>query len=173
MPRKPPSPVYQLPFRIVVDNQEQMPWRFTDLRQRESHGGKIIIAPLVTGRHLHTGDYSIEGMEHLVAVERKSKTDLFGTLGRGRDRFKRELERMAAMQWSAVVVEADWQSILDDPPERSGVAPEAIEGTILSWMHKYPKTHWVLCPHRRHAEHVTLRLLMQFHRRHIRDTQAA
>lgn len=173
MARRPPSPVYQLPFKIVVDNAEQMPWRFTDLRQRETDGGKIIAVPLITDRKLRTGDYSIDGLEHLVTIERKSKSDLFGTLGVGRERFEREFERMAEMQWSAVVVEADWQSILDDPPERSGVSPESVEGTILSWSHRFPKTHWFLCQHRRHAEHAALRLLMNFHRRYIRSLRAA
>lgn len=169
MARTPKEPFVRLPFRIVVDNQETMPFRFTGLRERDSEGGRIIVAPLVTDRHIATGDYSIDGMENLITIERKSVADLYGTLGGDRARFEREFERMALMEFSAVVVEGDWSALMYDAPQQSSVPFETIEGTIFSWTHRFPKTHWLLCHDRRHAEHATLRLLMQFHRRYIRS----
>jgi DNA excision repair protein ERCC-4 len=53
---------------------------------------------------LKTGDYSIEGYEDTFAIERKSLMDLFGTLGKGHDRFKKELERAKELDYFAILV---------------------------------------------------------------------
>ena len=45
---------------------------------------------------LDTGDYSLKGLEHLVAVERKGLSDLLACIGTGRHRFERELQRLLA-----------------------------------------------------------------------------
>jgi ERCC4-type nuclease len=79
-------------FRIVVDTREQAPLRF---------GAWPTVAA-----GLRTGDYSIEGFEDRVAVERKGLSDLFTCVGRERPRFERELVRLAAMDYGAVVLEA-------------------------------------------------------------------
>ena len=90
--------------RIIVDTREQdplIPWR--------TRGGDPL--PVVRGT-LATGDYSVEGLEAFVAVERKSREDLYGTLfgasgetsvGEARsnqERFRRELERMRGIIWA-------------------------------------------------------------------------
>jgi ERCC4-type nuclease len=45
----------------------------------------------------------VQGFADQIAVERKSLADLFGTLGQGRERFERELVRLSAHQYAAVV----------------------------------------------------------------------
>ena len=117
------------PFTIVVDGQEKHPWRFTGLRQ------EVIVA--TEWRHLKTGDYSIAGFEHAIAIERKSLQDLFGTLGGGRDRFRAEHERLAAMDRAAIVVEADWSDVTDFPPERSKLNPLSVQGTANAWFARF------------------------------------
>ena len=92
------------PFVIVRDTREQDPWvvrHFTTL-----------------DRKLDVGDYSIEGLESDVAIERKSLDDLVGTLfgteasGQGRwTRFRRELVGMRAHRLRAVVVEASLSDV--------------------------------------------------------------
>ena len=91
---------------ITIDTREQTPWHFANL-------------PSAPGT-LASGDYSIAGLEHLVAVERKSLPHLLGCVGRERDRFKRELHRLQAYRFALVIVEAsaaeihagDWRSSL-------------------------------------------------------------
>jgi len=72
---------------IIIDEQER------------NHGHMYTFPGQKTKvKHLTTGDYSIEGCEHLVSVERKSHGDLCGSLGGGRDRLEREFQRGMGMQ---------------------------------------------------------------------------
>ena len=45
-------------FNIIVDTREQKPWDFNDNFN-------------TTKAKLDTGDYSIEGLEHILCIERK------------------------------------------------------------------------------------------------------
>jgi hypothetical protein len=114
--------------------------------------------------HLATGDYSLVGMETRVAVERKSLADLFMTLGKGRARFGRELERLAAFEFAAVVVEAEWSTVLMAPPERSRLDPRTIFHSVAAWSVRYPRVHWFTVPGRAMGEVTTARLLDWFYR---------
>jgi ERCC4-type nuclease len=75
---------------IVVDSREQCPLVFEHL-------------PSERGT-LQSGDYSIFGLEHDFAVERKSISDLCGSLTRGRERFERELHRLRGFAFARVLV---------------------------------------------------------------------
>jgi len=57
-------------MKVVIDTREQLPYEFEDSITRT----------------LQTGDYSIFGYEDQVTVERKTKADAYGTIGRGRTR---------------------------------------------------------------------------------------
>lgn len=79
--------------KILIDTREQSPFEFRGLATLR--------------RGLKTGDYTLQGYQKLLCVERKSHSDLFGTLAR-RDnfaRFERELGRMEAFRWAFLVVE--------------------------------------------------------------------
>jgi ERCC4-type nuclease len=92
--------VFRLPT-VLVDTREQNPWRFA--------GRTVRLKP----QKLHVGDYSVQGMSSVVAVERKSVEDLFLTMTKGLERFERELERSMDMglKFMAVVVEGDLQRV--------------------------------------------------------------
>lgn len=60
---------------------------------------------------LDAGDYSVEGLEHLIALERKSLDDLCGSLTVGRERFMRAVERMRERPYRGIVIEARWEDI--------------------------------------------------------------
>ena len=101
------------PFTVAVSSNETAhgsAYRFDNIPAREIQGGGVLYVP-TTSKYLVTGDYSIEGLEDRVCVERKTLEDLFGTLGKGRERFALEFERMAVMEHAAVVIEANWQEI--------------------------------------------------------------
>ncbi len=118
-----------------------------------------------TRAHLTTGDYSIVGHESRVTVERKSLGDLFTTLGKaGRRRFVAELARLAAFEFAAVVIEAEWSTILLSPPERSRLDPKTIFHSVAAWTVRYPRLHWVTVPGREFGEVATARLLDWWYR---------
>ena len=66
----------------IVDTREQRPLDLSPLQ-------------VVRGT-LATGDYSVVGLESVVAVERKSLDDLLGCIGTDRARFDREVQRLLA-----------------------------------------------------------------------------
>jgi ERCC4-type nuclease len=143
-------------FVIVTDTREQAPFTFGEITG--SRGRVIDVATCRAG--LKTGDYSIQGLEGEIAVERKSKTDLYGTVGRGRARFRREIERLAAMNAPAIVIECDLASLLR-PPSRSKVSPSSVLNSLATWSVRNRIPIWP-CPGRRFAEIVTYRLLQHY-----------
>jgi len=103
--------------RIIADTREQVPWTF------EGQGFEIVRAKL------DAGDYSVEGLEHRVSIERKSLDDWIGTVMRSRVRFYKELELLRAYEFRAVIVETSVREIMSGS-YRSQVHPKAILGFI-------------------------------------------
>ena len=103
----------------IVDSREQLP---------------LDLAPLqTTGGTLATGDYSLVGLQDHVAIERKSLPDLLGCIGRDRERFEREVQRLKAYPVRALVVEAIWPD-LEAGDWKSKVTPQAAVGSVLGWV---------------------------------------
>ena len=111
---------------IVVDTREQMPYLF----QGYGHWiGGVVRATLPTG------DYSVQGWEALVAMERKSLADLVLSLTASRARFLRECERLAEIPHRAILVEATWEEIKTpyvDSEIPSSAHPNAIAGSLAA-----------------------------------------
>jgi DNA excision repair protein ERCC-4 len=103
----------------VVDTRERRPLDLSPLRA--CYGT------------LPTGDYSVLGLEHVVAIERKSLPDLVGCVGRHRRRFDREVQRLLAFPVRALVVEASW-SELEAGNWEGRVKPIAAVGSALGWV---------------------------------------
>ncbi len=91
---------------------------------------------------LETGDYSIKGLEHVVRIERKSLEDLLGCVGRDRERFDREVQRLNAYPVRVLVVESTWQDIESGLWQRSKVTPEAVIGSLLGWQASGYRCTW-------------------------------
>lgn len=179
MPKPQSEPdVIQCPFVIAVDSNESAPFHFTGVPiDGDPHGRHWIVetvkvplyammkrAVLLNGNvHLKgLADYSICGLEGRFQIERKSKVDLYGTLGQRRDEFEAEIKRLNEdCDYAAVIVEADWESLLRQPPN-SQVLPKVVSRTVLSWSIRYPRVHWWMCMNRRHAELVAFHLMMRF-----------
>lgn len=139
---------------VVIDTREQKPYDF----------------PRSVVKTLETGDYSIQGMENLVTIERKSLVDCYSTLGGGRDRFLREFERMGAMQYAAVVIESSLPGFLVPPP-RSGVHPRSALGTLIAWSLRY-RVHIHFASDRRHGNALVVRILEHFYREQVKRENA-
>ena len=151
------------PCPIVVDTRERLDFTFANIQADARDGRRPIAVETIPGT-LRSGDYSLLGFEDRVAIERKNINDLFSTIGQGRRRFQRELERLSApsYEFAAVVCEADWAAIVANPPERSMLSPKIVFRSVVAWQLRYPRIHWWMCPGRAFAEKVTFRLLERF-----------
>lgn len=159
------------PFTIAVDTREQSPYSFATLHADSNHSYRPLV--VATARQtLHQGDYSILSHTHAIAIERKSKQDLFGTLSAGRDRFEAELQRLSdCVIHSEVVVECELSEILNDPPEFSSLHPKTVIRSIIAWKQRFPSVHWNLLPGREIAEQYTFRVLERYWREFTKKTK--
>jgi ERCC4-type nuclease len=101
----------------IVDTREQKPWHLNMKMEKAA---------------LATGDYTIKGLESYVCVERKSLSDLVMCVGRERERFEKEMQRMLAYQRRYLVVEATWEDI-EIGKWRSKVSSNAVYGSLVGW----------------------------------------
>jgi len=140
-----PGAAAELPARQwppwVCDTREQTPW----------------LLPGILRCTLDTGDLSCclahapaDGRPGLVTIERKSHADCWGVIGNGRERFERELERMAVIPYRLIVVEATARSILVPPPQQTPghvkgryLHPSHAMGSLIAWMlDRCPVVFW-------------------------------
>jgi len=138
MRAKKPKPVMP---PILIDNREQRPLLFYDIPADEDEGGGVLTIPTKV-KYLPTGDYSLEGYESEVCVERKSHADLYSTLIRGRERFLQEIERLRSYKACMIMVETDYYTAITQQPFRSRVEPKSIFRTILAFRVRYPWLQW-------------------------------
>lgn len=137
------------PFVIVIDTREQLPFPFEGLVTKRATLG--------------AGDYSIEGLENKVAVERKSKNDAWGCVADGRSRFTRCLERLSALDRAAIVIECSLTEFAIQPSRIERVTPATAVGSYISWSCQYRlPVFW--CDTRQYAERVTARFLASYHK---------
>lgn len=159
MARRTPNP--EFPLTVVIDTAEQLPYAFTGVPADKEFGGGVWRVNTARGS-LVWGDYSLVGHVCRVAVERKSKADLFRTVGQERDRFVRELAGLDDYEFAAVVVEAEWSEVFGDPPRFSQLPPKLLYRNVLAWQQRYPRVHWWFVPGREVAEVTTFRILERF-----------
>jgi len=115
-------------FKIIRDSREKKGcgWRF---RASSNCSGMLT-------RKLETGDYSIDGYEDLIMIERKTIGDLWGTLTFGRDRFIKELERAKEIPARFIIIEATLKDI-NAGIRYSKVQPDFIIASLISFQIKY------------------------------------
>jgi len=105
-----------------------------DSREKEGSGWRFNATAKCNGtviRKLDTGDYSIEGMEHLITIERKSISDLWGTLTTGKDRFHREMQRAVHIPSRYIIIEGSLKDVYSGC-YFSKVSPEFILSSLAS-----------------------------------------
>lgn len=135
------------PFTLVVDTREQLPYNFDGFD--------------VERGTLKAGDYSLKGYEHLVAVERKSHGDLWGSMSTGRARFERCVKRLAELDRAAIVVECSLTEAAVPPVQVQRVMPASVIGGLISWSVQYQIPIY-FCDTRVLAERVVLRYLAAY-----------
>lgn len=88
------------PFTIIVDTREQIPWEFGfhDTAKKK----------------LDTGDYSIEGFEDILAIERKKSVSEIAT-NLSESRFKDVLQRLSKIKHPYMVFEFSLDEVYSFP----------------------------------------------------------
>jgi len=129
---------------IITDSREKNPYMFKDSVTRK----------------LDTGDYSIVGYEYQICVERKTKSDAYGTIGKGRTRFIKELQRMAEFEYSAIVIESSLSHFLQ-PPDFSRLNPTSAIMSLVSWSIRYG-VHVYFADNREMAKKLTKSILEKY-----------
>lgn len=103
---------------------------------------------------LDVGDYTFElpnyshlKLDNLFLIERKGSLDeLAGNFTKGRERFKREFERMTPNQKIHLLLENfTWRKLLNGS-YRSKFSSEAYKMSILTWCIKYDFKVWNVVP---------------------------
>jgi ERCC4-type nuclease len=136
-----------MPF-VVIDTREKEPYSFSC---QSIH------------KKLNAGDYSIEGFENRIAIERKSLDDFVNTIIHARDRFHRELCQLSTYESAGIVVEGTLRDIIA-ARYRSKVHPNAVIGSTLSIMVDYGIPVYFCCD-RQAACFFTEQFLKRIHRR--------
>jgi hypothetical protein len=87
-------------FTIIIDTREQQPWSFEHYA--------------TASRKLDTGDYSIEGLEDIVCIERKkSVSEVANNLTESR--FVDVVDRMSRFKYAFLLLEFDLAQVLSYP----------------------------------------------------------
>jgi DNA excision repair protein ERCC-4 len=145
------------PSKVValVDTREQLPLDLSPLQMESAT--------------LSTGDYTVRALEGIVAIERKSLSDLVGCIGVERERFEREMQRIIAYPCRALVIESSWPEI-EAGEWRSRVTPAAVIGSLLGW--SAAGVPLLLCGDHQRAGQFVSRMLYIAARRRWREARA-
>ena len=122
--------------------------------------------PWIIDVGLKSGDYSVKGFEDVIVVERKSIADLLGTLGKGRGRFERELNRLENHKWKGLLIEGMEKDIYQ-PNAFSGLHPNSLYHSLSAIETKWG-LHVYYAEHRKNAKWWVLSRLTKLYK-YLRD----
>jgi ERCC4-type nuclease len=89
---------------LIVDTREKQPWCFE---------GDDAFADVIYQK-LDGGDYSIQGMEHIITIERKATVDeLYMNFTKDKKRIAAEFERLKDHRFKIVVVEESCEDVMN------------------------------------------------------------
>ena len=134
-------------MKILIDTREQQPYKF----ESASEVGTIPI-----------GDYSLCGLENHIAIERKELNDLMGCLTTGRERFEKELYKGKALDYFALVIEANLSDLVNSHYRSEMNLKSAIQ-SLLTFSIRY-RLPIFFCENRKYSQRVTESLLCKYAR---------
>jgi ERCC4-type nuclease len=114
--RQLPTIVIPAGFVLIQDTREQKPTFKND--------DSVIDSCLVTG------DYSVLGFEDKVTIERKSVSDLYGSIKR--KNFEARIERMKQMEWAGLMIEGTEDTVMRGV-DYGKVVPKQVYGALTSY----------------------------------------
>ena len=150
-------------FAIVADTREQVRHSSQYTFAFSAEGTPAV--PVIRAK-LDVGDYSVYGLEDRFALERKTVADAYHTFGSGRERFERELERAAKLEYFGIVIEGSLRGLTVPPRFVETVTPGTIINSLIAWSIDYPIRVW-LADDRHHAEFLTYSIARKFYNRAV------
>ena len=150
------------PFTIIRDTREKEGYTFETSNTRY-HTCKGMI-----DRKLDTGDYSIEGLEDRLCIERKpSVVELAGNVGHDRQRFLNEIERMKEFPHKYIILEfslsdlmmfPEGSSILEKDWGKVKVTNTFMLKTLMEFQ-IFDDIHVIFCDSKKNAKWAVLSIL--------------
>jgi ERCC4-type nuclease len=142
-------------FNVIVDTREQQPWNLSHASIRDNIVQK-----------LDTGDYSIEGLEHLLCIERKKSVEEFaGNITE--KRFFNEIDRMTNFKYRFLFLEFGMGQI-EMYPQGSNI-PRHLQNKIkvtgpfimkiISQIQVEYNINILFCENRRYAEMLAINIM--------------
>lgn len=140
----------------ITDSREQNPFDLSPMKS-------------VVGT-LNVGDYSVQGLESVISIERKSLMDFVACCGRERARFQRELDRLRGWPVSAVLIESTWTEIESGSwvRPRMKMTPNHVLGSLTSWI---SQGHTIIVAPRPMAERICKSILCHATRHRVKEVQ--
>ena len=106
---------------IIQDTQEKIPFDFS------FYGVEVKV------QKIPTGDYTIEGFDTVVVIERKASVDeIAGNFTKKKDAWWREMKRLSSFEYKYIICEFPFQDVIDYPKTSKANKPTRINGMILS-----------------------------------------
>ena len=143
------------PYTVIKDTREQDGYTFTAFSGRYHKCDGMIV------RKLDTGDYSLEGLEDKVCIERKaSVSELAINLGKDKHRFMAEVERMKEFPHKFLVLEFSLTDVMNFP-EGSDIPEEKWSSLVITnkyilkmlvELQMYDDVHVIFCDSRANAK---------------------
>lgn len=157
------------PFTIIKDTRERQGYTF------ESIDTKYHVCKGMVLRKLDTGDYSIEGLEDKICIERKaSVVELANNVGFDKRRFMAEIERMKTFPHKFLVLEFSLEQLMDFP-EGSDIPDDEIKNLKIS--NKYMlrflmelqinhNVHVIFCGSKKNAKWTVLSIIKRINQKY-------
>lgn len=121
-------------YVVKVDTREQKPWHFEEEKKKKAgYKSQIVGSEIVT---LDCADYTLSGHEDLLRVEKKAGFgELFSNMTpkSNKERFEREMEKLAKYKYKYIVVEANLNNdMMGMSPVQFKYAPPC--SAVLRWL---------------------------------------
>ena len=150
------------PFTIIKDTREQEGYTFEPSSSRY-HTCKGMVS-----RKLDTGDYSIEGLEDKLCIERKaSVVEFANNIGHDAVRFAKEIERMKDFPYKFMIFEFSLSDVMQFPegsdiPEEKWGSLKITNKFMLRRIMEYQMKHGIhvlFCDSKKNAKWAVLSII--------------
>tara|TARA_Y100001973_G_scaffold62001_1_gene91069 strand:+ start:1855 stop:2361 length:507 start_codon:yes stop_codon:yes gene_type:complete len=149
-------------YTVIKDTREQDGYTFEKFNGRYHQCNGMVV------RKLDTGDYSLEGLEDKVCIERKGRvSELAINLGKDKHRFMREIERMKDFKFKFLILEFSLDDVMNFPegsdiPEENWNSIKITNKYMLKMLiefQMYDDIHVILCGSKKNAKLVVNSIL--------------
>tara|TARA_Y100001973_G_C5158564_1_gene312237 strand:- start:842 stop:1339 length:498 start_codon:yes stop_codon:yes gene_type:complete len=150
------------PFTIIKDSREQEGYTF------ESSNSRYHTCKGMVVKKLDTGDYSIEGLEDKLCIERKaSVVEFANNVGHDQVRFLKEIDRMKEFPYRFLILEFSLSDLMNYPngtniPEEDWGKLKVTNKFMLKMIMEfqlYKDIHVLFCDSKKNAKWATLSII--------------